>query len=141
MNVELVCQTGEPRMGARFEGTEGWIQFGFGGLKSQPESLMESVVKPDEVRLAESIPGRKDDVYGNYLPDHVRNFLNCVKTRQDPIAPVEIGHRTATMCHLGNIAIRMMRKLAWDPAAERFTGDEEANRMLARPLRPPWDKW
>ena len=77
-------------------------------------------------------------VYGNYLPDHVRNFLNAVKARKDPIAPVEIGHRTASLCHLGNIAIRLMRKLQWDPEKEQFVGDAEANSMLARPLRAPW---
>ncbi len=136
--VELVCQTGEPRMGARFEGTEGWVQFGFGGLKCHPESLKDSKIGPDEIHLPRSIPDREEDVYRNYCVDHVRNFLNAVKTREDPIAPVEIGHRTATVCHLGNIAIRTMRKLQWDPDKEQFVGDDEANGMLARPLRAPW---
>ena len=136
--VELICQTGEPRMGARFEGTEGWIQFGFGGLKAQPESLLQSTIGPSEIHLQQSLPERKEDVYRQYLPDHVRNFLNAVKARKDPIAPVEIGHRTASLCHLGNIAIRLMRKLQWDPEKEQFLGDAEANALLARPLRPPW---
>jgi len=136
--VELICQTGEPRMGARFEGTEGWVQFGFGGLKAEPESLLTSQIGPHEIHLKKSLPDRNDDVYRQYLPDHVRNFLNAVKTRQDPIAPVEIGHRTASLCHLGNIAIRLMRKLQWDPDQERFIGDHQANAMLSRPLREPW---
>jgi predicted dehydrogenase len=136
--VELVCQTGEPRMGARFEGTEGWVQFGFGGLKTHPASLKDSKIGPNEIHLPRSIPGREEDVYKNYCVDHVRNFLNSVKSREEPIAPVEIGHRTASLCHLGNIAIMLMRKLRWDPEKERFAGDDEANQMLERPMRAPW---
>jgi predicted dehydrogenase len=136
--VELICQTGEPRMGARFEGTEGWVQFGFGGLKAEPASILESKIEANEAHLAQSLPERTEDVYRNYLPDHVRNFLNAVKARKDPIAPVELGHRTASICHLGNIAIQLMRKLNWDPEKEKFVGDDEANQMLARPMRPPW---
>lgn len=81
---------------------------------------------------------RRDKRGHGYYNDHVRNFLDCVKSRQEPIEPVEIGHRTASICHLGNIGIRLMRKLRWDPDEERFVDDEEANRMLARPMRAPW---
>jgi len=141
--VELVCQTvgfqaDKPRMGARFEGTKGWVQFGFGGLKTQPESLKGSKIGLNEIHLPRSIAGREEDVYRNYCADHVRNFLNSVKSREEPIAPVEIGHRTASVCHLGNIAIRLMRKLQWDPEEERFVNDDEANQMLERPMRAPW---
>jgi hypothetical protein len=73
-----------------------------------------------------------------FIPDHVRNLIDSIKARRDPISPVEIGHRTATVCHLGNIAMKLNRKLRWDPAAEQFVGDEEANRMLERPMRKPW---
>lgn len=136
--VELICKTGEPRMGARFEGTEGWVQFGFGGLKMHPESLKDTVIGPNEIHLPRSLPERTEDKYAHYLSDHVRNFLNAVKTRQDPIAPVEVGHRTASLCHLGNIAIQRMRKLRWDPDQEKFLDDDEANAMLRRPMRAPW---
>jgi Oxidoreductase family, C-terminal alpha/beta domain len=69
--------------------------------------------------------------------DHVRNFLDCVKSRSEPASPVEIAHRSATLCHLGNIAIRLQAKLKWDPKAERFTGEKsaEANALLSRPSR------
>jgi predicted dehydrogenase len=136
--VELICETRDPRMGARFEGTEGWVQFGFGGLKTEPESLKTTVIGPNEVHLPRSNPAREKDVYGSYIPDHVRNFLDAVKSRTDPIGPVEIGHRTASLCHLGNIAMLLKRKLQWDPQAERFANDDEANRMLDRPMRAPW---
>jgi predicted dehydrogenase len=69
---------------------------------------------------------------------HIRNFLDCVKSRQRPIADVEEGHLTATMCHLGNLATRLSRSLNWDAAKEEFVGDREANQMLSRPYRKPW---
>jgi hypothetical protein len=72
--------------------------------------------------------------------DHVRNFLDCIKSRTDPAAPVEIGHRSASLCHLGNIAIRLKAKLKWDPKAERFVGDksDSANAMLNRESHEAW---
>uniref|UniRef100_Q01Y50 Oxidoreductase domain protein n=1 Tax=Solibacter usitatus (strain Ellin6076) TaxID=234267 RepID=Q01Y50_SOLUE len=69
---------------------------------------------------------------------HARNFLDCVKSRQHPNADVEEGHRSATMCHLGNISTRLGRSLKWDPAKEQVVGDAEANAMLSRPYRAPW---
>ena len=61
-----------------------------------------------------------------------------MKSRQEPIEPVEVGHRTASICHCGNIAMRLKRKLAWDPQQQSFVGDDEANQMLRRPYRAPW---
>jgi len=69
---------------------------------------------------------------------HARNFLDCVKSRQKPNADVEEGHRSATMCHLGNISTRLGRSLKWDAAKEQVVGDTEANAMLSRPYRGPW---
>jgi predicted dehydrogenase len=69
---------------------------------------------------------------------HARNFLDCVKSRQRPNADVEEGHRSAVMCHLGNISTRLGRSIKWDAAKEQVVGDAEANRMLARPYRSPW---
>jgi hypothetical protein len=69
--------------------------------------------------------------------DHVRNFLDCIRSRQEPAAPVEIGHRRASVCHLGNIAIKLQAKLKWDPKAERFVDSksDEANQLLTRTPR------
>ncbi len=69
---------------------------------------------------------------------HARNFLDCLKSRQKPNADIEEGHRSATMCHLGNISTRLGRSLKWDAATEQVIGDNEANQMLARPYRSPW---
>jgi hypothetical protein len=70
--------------------------------------------------------------------NHHANWLSCVKTRQRPICDVETGHRSATVCHLGNVAIRAGRKLTWDPAKEQIVGDTEAAALLGRPYRSPW---
>ncbi len=72
------------------------------------------------------------------MPDHSRNFLDCIKTREDPIAKVEIGHGSANICHLANIAMLLHRKIRWDPEKEQILGDDEAAAMLSRPMRAPW---
>jgi predicted dehydrogenase len=70
---------------------------------------------------------------------HVRNFLDCVRSRQEPHSDVESGHRVATVCHLANISLRTGRKIRWDAEKEKILGDAEAGRMLERPYRKPWD--
>ena len=69
---------------------------------------------------------------------HVRNFLECMKTRQRPAGDIEIGHKSTVACLIGNIALRTGTKLKWDGTAERFTNSEEANQMLTRRYRAPW---
>jgi predicted dehydrogenase len=136
--VELICQTDKPGFGIRFEGTEGWVEYGYQGLKTNPESLKTSPPGPNEIRLPVSNPDRTQESNQYHVADHVRNFLESIKSRNDPVAPVEVGHRSATVCHLGNIAMLLKRPLRWDPVQEQFVSDEEANRMLTRPLRAPW---
>jgi len=70
--------------------------------------------------------------------DHFRNFIDCVLSRKEPVAPCEVAHRSITLAHLGNIAMQLGRDLKWDPKKERFVKDDEANRMLSRPHRAPW---
>ncbi|NLF69083.1 MAG: Gfo/Idh/MocA family oxidoreductase [Candidatus Anammoximicrobium sp.] len=136
--TELICQTAKPGFGTRFEGTEGWVEFGYRGVKTSPESLQTTRIGPREIHLPVSNPARQEDSSRNYIPDHVRNFIDGVKSRQDPIESVEVGHSTATLCHVANIAMKLRRKLRWDPAAEQFVGDDEANALLGRPMREPW---
>lgn len=122
--VELHCSN-KNRMGVKFVGTDGWVYVTRGKIDASPKSLLTSTIGPNEIHLYVS-------------KNHHRNFLDCVKTRRDPVAPVEVGHRTATMCHLANITMLLGRKLHWDPATESFVGDDEANRMTSRPMRSPW---
>lgn len=70
---------------------------------------------------------------------HVRNFLDCIKARQRPVADVADGHQVATACHLANISLRTGRKLQWDAEKETIVGDKEAAAMLTRPYRKPWN--
>src|SRR5262249_4084019 len=69
----------------------------------------------------------------------VPNFLDCVKPRQEPVSDLESAHRVATWCHLANLSLRLGRRLRWDPKREEVVGDAEANRLLVRPYRKPWD--
>jgi myo-inositol 2-dehydrogenase / D-chiro-inositol 1-dehydrogenase len=118
-------------MGIRFEGSEARLFVNRGRITAGPDAF-----KP---RLQSRLPaGYRDNAYRDASSEHVRNFLDCVRSRKDPVATVEIGHRTNTACCLSDIATRLNRKLRWDPAKERFVDDEEANRMLARDMRPPW---
>ena len=88
--------------------------------------ILKSVIGPNEIHLYCNPEGEHDD------------FLKCVKSRKDPYFPVDVGHRVSTVCHIANISIRLGRKLKWDPKAERFEHDDEANQMLSRPMRKPW---
>ncbi len=111
--------------GTTFIGTEGTIFVTRGKKSSKPADILGKPLTAKDVHLEES-------------RDHHQNFLDCVKTRRLPICDVEIGHRSASICHLGNIAIRLGRKIQWDPKAEQIIGDEQANAMLSRPYRSPW---
>jgi len=114
--------------GLKFEGTEGWV--GNGGwcqaLKASSQEILDSKIGPDEVQIFICPAG-----------EH-RNFLDCVKSRQDPYFPAEVGHRCCSVAHLGNIAMDLGRKLRWDPDQEEFPDDEAANRLRGRAMREPW---
>jgi predicted dehydrogenase len=112
-------------IGVTFIGSEGKLFVNRGRLTAEPQELADYQLKEGDVRLYES-------------SNHHENFLACVKSRELPICDIEIGHRSATVCHLGNIAIRLGRKVQWDPAKEQFVGDDEANTWLSRPYRAPW---
>jgi hypothetical protein len=79
-----------------------------------------------------------EDVHLPRSPGHQENWLDCIKTRERPICDVEIGAGSVTVCHLNNIALRIGRKLYWNPDQGLFVSDEEANRWLSKPYRAPW---
>ncbi len=122
--VTLHCSTSNP-VGIRFEGSAGWVFVTRGRIQAGPKAILADVTRPDEIHLYES-------------RNHRGNFLDCVKTRRSPVAPAEIGHRTASMCHLGNLAMLLARPLRWDPTKERFVDDPQADRLLDRQMRTPW---
>jgi hypothetical protein len=122
----MIGTSEEPR-GVKFVGTDGWIFIHVHGghLEAGPASLLREKINYNELHLGRS-------------PGHHRDFLNAVKTRQQPMAPVEVGYHSATICHLLNIAVAVGKKLQWDPIKEVILNDPEANKMLARPMRSPW---
>jgi hypothetical protein len=124
--VELIGSDAGPR-GIRYEGTDGWVfvHIHGGRLEADPPGLLEETIGPDEIRLGRS-------------PGHHQDFFSAVRTRGTTMAPAEVGHRTATLCHLANIAMLTGRRLQWDPVSERVTNCEQAERMLSRPAREPW---
>jgi len=111
--------------GCTFEGTSGKLYIERGKLTSEPESIVKEPLGPNDVHLEKS-------------PGHHRNWVDCIRSRKRPLADVEIGARTAAICHLGNLAYWYHRKLKWDPENWRFVGDDEANTWLDRPRRDPW---
>jgi predicted dehydrogenase len=134
--VELICTTG--RSTTKFEGTEGRLEVSLGGrLVTFPTHLKDSVIGPNEIHLPRSNPARETDVRKEIDADHVRNFLDAVKSRRDPIVPVEVGYRSASLCILGSYAQLLKRKFTWDPVAER-SNDAQVNDWLRRPMRAPW---
>ena len=111
--------------GATFIGEKGKIMVNRGSLKADPEELLKTELPANAVRLYAS-------------KNHHDDWLACIKSRQNPICDVEIGHRSATVCHLGNIALRLGRKISWDPVKEEIVGDAEAAKFVDRPYRDPW---
>ncbi|WP_442482642.1 Gfo/Idh/MocA family protein [Aeoliella sp. SH292] len=126
--VTLDCMTGVPSVRTTFFGTEGVVSIDAAG--------QNPMVIPQEL-TPKSLQSSKG-YHSN--PDHAKNFLACVQSRKEPNAPVEVGHRSATVCHLGNIAMHLRTRLKWDPVAEEFTGarSAEANRLLDREARIDW---
>jgi predicted dehydrogenase len=138
----MMIVSGEYPNGIKFEGTDGWIFVSRGNeavtasdpvsrlkdsqaLSASDPKIITSVIGPDEVHLYDS-------------KDHHGNWLECIRARKQPIAPVEVAHRACSACLLHHIAMKTKRKLFWDPVRERFRNDDEANAMLSRPQRPPY---
>lgn len=139
--ITMLTSGGYPN-GVRYEGTDGWIFVTRGNytatasdpvvvdanakaLDASDPKILTSVIGPNEIHLYES-------------NSQQGNWLDCIKSRKDPISPVEIGHRACTVCLITHIAMKLGRKLNWDPDKEMFVNDNEANSMLSRPQRAPY---
>jgi predicted dehydrogenase len=113
------------RGGTKFVGDKGWIWVNRGKNEASDPEILKTVLAPDAVHLYAS-------------KNHHANWTDCIRSRKLPICDVEIGHRSATACHLGNLAMRLGRKLTWDPVKEQFVGDDEADKMMAYVYRAPF---
>lgn len=122
--VKMICGQSQ-KGGTTFIGDKGSIHVTRKDISSSPKDLIDEPLTDSDVHLYVS-------------KNHHKNWLDCIKSRKLPICDVEIGHRSATVCHLGNIAVRTGRKLTWDPAKEEIVGDADAASMLSRPYRTPW---
>lgn len=125
--IPMTCRTRHEGGGSvRFTGERGWIDVSRNRMSASQPDLLREMQKPGKaIQLALS-------------NNHHENFLACVRSRERPIADVELGHRTTTVCNLGQIALVLGRPLQWDPAREEFVGDDTANRMRGRAMRSPW---
>jgi predicted dehydrogenase len=113
-------------MGTCWYGDKGWLHVTRDEpIHASPASVVNEVIGPNEIHLYESI-------------DHHQNFIDCVKSRRETITPAEVAHRSLTPALLGEISMLTGRSLKWDPDKEVIIGDEEASRMLSRPMRSPW---
>jgi predicted dehydrogenase len=124
--VNMIISNKE-KFGVTFEGSEGSLWSNREEHGASDPAILESVISENEIHLYKS-------------DNHYRNFIDCVYSREEPIAPVEVAHRSITIAHLGNIAMMLKKDLEWDPENEKVLNDENANRMLSRPMRAPWDK-
>jgi len=139
--VTIIAGGNNPN-GVKFVGDEGWIFVSRGDVKvtasdptntgkvlkaidSSNPKILDSVIGENEIHLYES-------------PEQHRNWLECIVSKKEPIAPAEVGHRSNTICLLSHIAMKLNRKLYWDPIKERFKNDDVANSMLSRPQRFPY---
>ena len=125
MVIHDETEPGRGPRGNKFVGTDGWVSVDDTGKVTASSDAILRELNAAQQGYA-------------YMMGHHRDFLDCVKTRAKPIAPPEVAHRSTTTCHIANIALRLGRKLRWDPKAERFVGDPEADRMMARAMRSPW---
>lgn len=121
--LKMVSSTGKP--GVKFIGSDGWIRVERGAFYAHDRNIFREPMGDSDIKLPVS-------------DDHMSNFLKSMRSRQDPIAPVEVGHRSNSVCLLHHIAMKLGRPLQWDPQREQFLNDDQANAMLDYPHREPW---
>jgi predicted dehydrogenase len=109
-------------------GTDGWLSVSRRRIVAEHPEILAADPLPHDY------PGRLTESYVR----HYGNWLDCIQSRARPAADVEIGHRSVTLCHLANIALRLRRPLNWNPVKEEFVDDAPANRLMSRPMRGPW---
>jgi predicted dehydrogenase len=112
--------------GCKFIGDKGWVYVDRSGTEAEPASLLKVQFKPEEQMLTES-------------KHHQDDFLQCIRSRKDPVSSVDASHQATCLGLIADIAARLGQKLQWDPKLERFVGSDEANKMLHRPMHNGWN--
>jgi len=121
--VRILMNSGSK--GVRFDGDDGWIHItDEGEITAGPESVLKGLQVPR--------------VHWSYMTEHIRNFLDCIRSRKQTASYPETAQRAHTIAHCANICLRLGRTVRWNPQTERFLDDEDANRMLSRTMRAPW---
>lgn len=128
--VEMLHQPVEGKQFCQFIGTEGEVKVARGELITTPATLKDKVIGDKEPSASDK------SVY--FSDNHYKDFLDAIRSRKNPICDVEVGHRTATVCTIGNIAYRLGQSLKWNPSSEKFDNSPEANQLLSRPMRKEW---
>ena len=125
--MPMIIAGGYPEIwsGTKWIGDRGWIWVDRGEYQTEPAALKKEEIGPEEARLIKS-------------RDHFQNFIDCIRSRDMTIAPCETAHRSASVGHLGTIAMEVGRKVRWDPNTETIIGDPEARRLLDHAYREPW---
>ena len=142
--VEMFIGGSNPN-GVKFEGTEGWIFVSRGAVKvtssdpGTPDKSLKALDSSDPKILDSVIEANEIHLYKS--KEQHGNWLDSIRSRELPVAPAEIGHRSTSACLLSHISMKLPRKLYWDPTNERFKNDDEANSMLSREMRMPWRKY
>ncbi|UCD27830.1 MAG: Gfo/Idh/MocA family oxidoreductase [Planctomycetota bacterium] len=135
-DVILICSSepcGQESNGIKFIGEDGWIFVNRRKIEASDPDILKIELGPDDVRLYNT--GDNPNSFVN----HYKNWLDCIQTRQRCICDVEVGHRSCTVCHLGNISLRLGRRLKWNAGPMTFFKDQTAtDTMMGRPMRPPW---
>jgi len=152
------ASAGQTKGGLEFCGPKGSLSISRGGFtlagdrKNPPENVVPQFAgahpvggpkRVEQTGPIESWTKSVEDTSGDPRQQfrlHVRNFLDCIKSRKEPISDLESAHRVATACHLANLSLRLGRSLRWNATREDFVADAEAARLLERPYRPPWDR-
>jgi myo-inositol 2-dehydrogenase / D-chiro-inositol 1-dehydrogenase len=139
--ITMLTSGGYPN-GVRYEGTEGWIFVTRGNYRATesdpiPQNQNQKALEASDPKILTSVIG-PNEIHLYKSESQQGNWLDCIKSRKEPISPVEIGHRACTVCLVTHIAMKLERKLVWDPDTERFTDDPEANSLLSRPQRAPY---
>ncbi len=125
-NGTILRCTSEGNNGVHFAGeNDQWIFVSRGTIRASNPALLQQELPADATRLERS-------------NNHIGNWIECIRNRRQPICNVNVGHRSVTVCHIGNIAIRTGQRLRWNPEQQQFVDNAEANRMLSRPYRAPW---